>query len=270
MLFQIYKNQLEHVRKGCLARQHQDICTDGSRIESSHKSWNDIARTHPCGLVLFIACAHDFVLRRNIRIAYKLKKPVFLTATFGCHYIALCDRVARRWNVVSRRAHEVLANHPLLPVALKLLEVQSKERLGLVNSAHTDTFGGLFEMKEEDVDVQVPGSSIEVTEDDQTEELLKTMKLDPSLTRMPLQPRAESSNAAQQGAKNRLALPVDATRDTATAALTVSLHASLSASPADMPSPIKAAAKPTNAPNAGGSTITAANIIVSVLTGGYS
>jgi hypothetical protein len=39
---QVHDEQLHHVRKGCLVRSWQDISTDGSRIEGSHKGWNSL------------------------------------------------------------------------------------------------------------------------------------------------------------------------------------------------------------------------------------
>ena len=39
---QVHKEQLNHVRKGCLERRRQDIPSDGSCIEGSHKGWNSL------------------------------------------------------------------------------------------------------------------------------------------------------------------------------------------------------------------------------------
>src|SRR5258707_13202361 len=66
--FQVHADQLNHVKKGCLARHRQDIASDGSRIEGSHKGWNSLQRAQPSGIEMYVALAHDFVLRRNIRV----------------------------------------------------------------------------------------------------------------------------------------------------------------------------------------------------------
>ncbi|KAJ7659690.1 hypothetical protein DFH06DRAFT_935341, partial [Mycena polygramma] len=56
--------QMQHVRKGCLARPREDISSDGSRIEGSHKEWNSIQRSFASGLEMQTALGHDFVLHR--------------------------------------------------------------------------------------------------------------------------------------------------------------------------------------------------------------
>ena len=43
---QTHLNQLAHVQKGCLACLHQDICSNGSCIEGSHKGWNSWVLPH--------------------------------------------------------------------------------------------------------------------------------------------------------------------------------------------------------------------------------
>jgi hypothetical protein len=64
-----------HVKKGCLERSQQDISSDGSRIEASHKGWNGLQRSFACGLVLLVVLAHNFVLRRNCRVAFSSDEP---------------------------------------------------------------------------------------------------------------------------------------------------------------------------------------------------
>ncbi|KAF9014709.1 hypothetical protein BDZ89DRAFT_894715, partial [Hymenopellis radicata] len=53
-------DQVTHARKGCLTRSRQDILSDGTRIEGSHKGWNSIMRAMPCGLSMFISLSDDF------------------------------------------------------------------------------------------------------------------------------------------------------------------------------------------------------------------
>ncbi|PIL31911.1 hypothetical protein GSI_06615 [Ganoderma sinense ZZ0214-1] len=58
----VHAKQLAHVQKGCLARPRDDIATDGSRIEGSHKGWNSIMQSFPSGLEVMNALGHDHVL----------------------------------------------------------------------------------------------------------------------------------------------------------------------------------------------------------------
>ncbi|KAJ7150806.1 hypothetical protein C8R46DRAFT_1229740 [Mycena filopes] len=48
----VHAAQLKHLQKGCLSRLRQDIASDGSRIEGSHKGWNSIQRASASGLEL--------------------------------------------------------------------------------------------------------------------------------------------------------------------------------------------------------------------------
>jgi hypothetical protein len=82
---------LMHVRRGCLARNIQDLPSDGSRIEGSHKG---IHRSFALGLELAEAFGHDHVLRRNLRVAYKSKKLTpFVISTYGSHHTRLVDSI---------------------------------------------------------------------------------------------------------------------------------------------------------------------------------
>ncbi|KAJ7872646.1 hypothetical protein B0H14DRAFT_2291039, partial [Mycena olivaceomarginata] len=101
----VHTAQLKHLHKGCLSRQRQDIATDGSRIEGSHKGWNSIQRAFASGIELQNALSHDFVLRRNIRIAFS-RTPgtagshAFARSTFGSHHTRLVDQTASILNDV--------------------------------------------------------------------------------------------------------------------------------------------------------------------------
>ena len=55
-----------HVRKGCLACLHQDVASNGSCIEGSHKGWKSIMQSFLSGHVVYTAHAHDFVLHQNL------------------------------------------------------------------------------------------------------------------------------------------------------------------------------------------------------------
>lgn len=146
---QVHADQLVHVRRGCLERVCPDLPSDGSRIEGSHKGWNSIMRAHPSGIEMFTALAHDHVLRRNVRVAYKKPFPSnFVKSTFGSHHVRLISCAAELWNeIISCEVHmSTCANLQPRPV---LLQVDSGECFGLVCSEFSTTFGGLFQVKEE-------------------------------------------------------------------------------------------------------------------------
>ncbi|OBZ69969.1 hypothetical protein A0H81_10476 [Grifola frondosa] len=72
----VHADQLNHMKKGCLARPRQDIAADGSR--------------------------HDFVLRQNIHVAISSVPPsgLFITSTHGSHHIHLTNRINELWNTL--------------------------------------------------------------------------------------------------------------------------------------------------------------------------
>ena len=50
---------MNRVWKGCLARKHRDLRSDGSRIEGSHEGFQ---RARSSGLAVSVALGHDHVL----------------------------------------------------------------------------------------------------------------------------------------------------------------------------------------------------------------
>ncbi|TFY83333.1 hypothetical protein EWM64_g678 [Hericium alpestre] len=206
----VHEDQLAHVKKGCLTRPRQDIRTDGSRIEGTNKHWNSIMRSHPSGVELFTALAHDFMHRRNMRVGFNARvdgqhpvrsRDAFLSSTHGSHHVRLTDHIAKRWNdllfqVEQRRNHNTdLAPLPRLPV------VNSGEAFGLVSSSHAKTFSGLLEeqvkqhqndppTKEELLEPSV--DLVELAERKDLDEveprsatLLRSMHIDPALRLLP-------------------------------------------------------------------------------------
>ncbi|EDR02023.1 uncharacterized protein LACBIDRAFT_332792 [Laccaria bicolor S238N-H82] len=145
----VHADQLVHVRKGCLAHLCQDVASDGSRIEGSHKGWNSIMRSFSSGLEVYTALAHDFVLHRNLRVvaSYGYNTGVvgkFVASTDGCHHLSLVDAIAQLFNSIHRKSEGgAVITLPVLP------RVDSGETFGLVSSNHTETFGGLLILKEE-------------------------------------------------------------------------------------------------------------------------
>ncbi|TFY73725.1 hypothetical protein EWM64_g10287 [Hericium alpestre] len=149
----VHADQLKHVRKGCLMRRCQDVRSDGSRIEGSHKGWNNIMRAHASGLETFVALGHDFVLRRNVRIASsRADPPPFIAeSTFGSHHVRLASHGARLWNSAieaDRRFYRATGNDFRPRAEMRI--VDSGETFGLIRSVDAETFGGLIRLKEEE------------------------------------------------------------------------------------------------------------------------
>lgn len=144
---QVHQEQLKHVRKGCLERSVQGIRADGSRIEGSHKGWNSLQRAQPSGVTMLAALGHDFVLRRNVRVAFSRPELTpFLKFANGSHHLRLCDYIARLHNTLQQKTTD--SQLQLLP---ELGDIDSGETFGLVMSDHVATFGGLL-IKEENIE----------------------------------------------------------------------------------------------------------------------
>ena len=149
----MHREQLRHVRKGCLERRRQDIPSDGSRIEGSHKGWNSLQRAQPSGITVLVALGHDFVLRHNIRVGYSSiansstpdsEGTTFLTSTHGSHHVGLVAAIATLHNNILNV--EVVSSIGSLP---ELSDIHSNEVFGLTRSDHASTFGGMIDIKEE-------------------------------------------------------------------------------------------------------------------------
>ncbi|KAK6969492.1 hypothetical protein R3P38DRAFT_3500892 [Favolaschia claudopus] len=186
----VHNAQLSHVHRGCLARPRDDIASDGSRIEGSHKGWNSLQRSVASGLKLQTSLGHDFVLRRNIRVALDGKTKYddpFVKSTFGSHHIGLVDHNASLWNALLTPGG-VLSQRP------RLVDVPSEEKFGIVPSAHADTFDGLFLIKPEPEDEDVDSMGLEDVYSEQPGEmythhraiLIEELNLDPKLFDQPL------------------------------------------------------------------------------------
>jgi hypothetical protein len=143
---QVHQEQLKHVRKGCLERSVQGIRADGSRIEGSHKGWNSLQRAQPSGVTMLDALGHDFVLQRNVRVAFSRSEMTpFIKFTNGSHHLRLCNHVAKLYNTLQQNNATAGCKLQVLP---ELRNVESRETFGLVMSDHAATFGGLL-VKEE-------------------------------------------------------------------------------------------------------------------------
>ncbi|KAG1849139.1 hypothetical protein DFJ58DRAFT_662610 [Suillus subalutaceus] len=143
----VHQERLKHVPKGCLERSVQGIRTDGSRIEGSRKGWNSLQRAQPSGVTMLAALGHDFVLRRNVRVAFSRPELMpFLKFANGSHHLRLCDYIARLHNTLQQNTTD--SQLQLLP---ELGDIDSGETFGLVMSDHVATFGGLL-IKEENIE----------------------------------------------------------------------------------------------------------------------
>lgn len=131
---------------------------------------------------MFIALAHDFVLRRNCRITFSSKTPTpFTISSNGTHHVRLISHIAAKWNHLLGKEKRA-KNAPRLVRLPELQVVSSGEKFGLVSSDYTNTFKGLIEVKlevEED-----PFDKQEVGAFDPAE-MLKSMNIDPNLLNIP-------------------------------------------------------------------------------------
>jgi len=106
-------------------------------------------RSHASGLEVFTALAHEFVLRRNIRVTYskvKASDSSFVASTYGSHHTRLVNHINMLWNVLAqteRPTSNILHLRAILPI------VVSSETFGIVTSSFAITFGGLIQMKDE-------------------------------------------------------------------------------------------------------------------------
>ncbi|GBE84526.1 hypothetical protein SCP_0605050 [Sparassis crispa] len=140
-----HEEQLGHVQKGCLARAHQNVASDGSQIEGSHKGWNNLQRLHASGLeVLLTALGHDHVLRWNIHIVSDCQRdPLdpFLSSTHRSHHIRLVDSVAKLWNtLLEDEAVKKLRGLRCLP---EMQAIDSGEVFGLIQAQYATTYHNL-------------------------------------------------------------------------------------------------------------------------------
>ncbi|KAG1774617.1 hypothetical protein EV702DRAFT_1047571 [Suillus placidus] len=193
----VHEEQLKHVHKGCLERPRQDIRTDGSRVEGSHKGWNSLQRVHTSGIVTFTGLCHDFVLRRNIRVTFsRATKSDFLSSTHGSHHVHLVDGIAKLFNHL--RLEEKTISACCLPLA-ELQDVLSNEHFGLVESSFASTFGGLLDVKAEEdspIDLNMSrnkllealgddGDAVDLVLRSTRAEILEEFDIDPWLLSMP-------------------------------------------------------------------------------------
>ncbi|EIW64988.1 uncharacterized protein TRAVEDRAFT_159779 [Trametes versicolor FP-101664 SS1] len=178
-----HAEQLSHVKKGCLARPRNDVRSDGSRIESSHKGWNGLQRSHASGLESLTALCHDFVLRRNLRVemATGVDASAFVRSTYGSHHVRLVDAIARLWNDIlgdmQRSGRALPADIKPLPA---LEPVNSGETFGLSTMGLTTAaHHALITLKEEPTDDNL----LDLSSQDllNAQQILSDIGIDPAL-----------------------------------------------------------------------------------------
>ncbi|KAI1781856.1 hypothetical protein LXA43DRAFT_977872 [Ganoderma leucocontextum] len=219
-----HREQLEHVRKGCLARPREDVATDGSRIEGTHKGWNSLQRTHPSGVEVLTALAADHVLRHNIRVDYANTNPYpFTTSTFGSHHVGLVNACGQLWNSLLDPVNRGQKRPPadLSPVPV-LQPAASNESFGLVKANSDFTvYHSFIAIKEEPDDSLV---NLSAEDPEEAERIVRSLGIDPTLLHKPLRqdPGLSTSESAGQTYKRARALQSDAPSSSAPFASTSS------------------------------------------------
>ncbi|KAG1785108.1 uncharacterized protein HD556DRAFT_1435280 [Suillus plorans] len=185
----VHEEQLKHVQKGCL--EH------GSRVEGSHKGWNSLQRAHTSGIVTFTGLCHDFVLQRNICVAFsRASKSDFITSTHGSHHVHLINRIAKQFN--NLRLEDKATSTCCLP---ELVETPSEEHFRLVKSSFVSMFGGLLDVKAEESPVELDmtgpklleplsgeGDALNLALQSARSEILEELNIDPQLLSQPQAP----------------------------------------------------------------------------------
>ncbi|KIK80690.1 hypothetical protein PAXRUDRAFT_764767 [Paxillus rubicundulus Ve08.2h10] len=146
----VHQEQLKHICKGCLTHHQQDIQSDGSWIEGSHKGWNGVQHVQPSSIVMLRGLLPDFVLCHNLCIVdCRDDKSSFITSTHGSHHISLMHGITTIHNKLKKL--EPASKVETLP---ELPDIDSGEVFGLMKSDYSTTFNGLLLVKEELSDVE--------------------------------------------------------------------------------------------------------------------
>ncbi|THH19481.1 hypothetical protein EW146_g1687 [Bondarzewia mesenterica] len=245
----VHADQLAHVKKGCLTRRRQDIRSDGSRIEGSHKGWNSIQRSFASGLEVFVALAHDFVLRRNVRIALSSGTSSFIISTHGSHHLRLVNHVAGLWNSLVEIESGRVGKGTNLKGRPRLLSVSSQETFGLVQSDYSITFSGLLPIKDEDLEEPINLLQRAAKDEFEPAAIMQSMQIDPALllkpqiTHTPIRSSGSSTlrNQPPQATATRVSTATRSIGSCEMGALNAALTATMSASRSSTPMATKPA-----------------------------
>ena len=146
---------------------------------------------------MYAALAHDFVLRRNIRVLLLHEKTrkqpsstdLLVSFSSGSHHISLLGHLASCFNSLLDKEPQILrATLPPLPV---FQVVNTDEVFGLVRSEHTESFGGLLIVKEETEDQVLQELSRRISEESDAggdSDLSARLGIDPKLLSIANQP----------------------------------------------------------------------------------
>ena len=100
---------------------------------------------------MFNALAHDYVLRRNVRVNLQSPSPSdFLSSSHGCHHLRLVSKTGQLWNALVQREAENKCNNDKVMQKLHRSTrpvqkvINSGETFGLVSSESFSSFDGLF------------------------------------------------------------------------------------------------------------------------------
>lgn len=130
----IHQDQLRHVNNGCFGRPTglEHLPADSSRNESMHHQWNNLQRGVACGLNTFLNLSHDFVHRRNCRIAKGKNRSAFINAAQGSHHLLLVDATLKLLNRLSTPSTAYAAQ--VAPTWELFPDVKSGETFGLIKT----------------------------------------------------------------------------------------------------------------------------------------
>ncbi|KAL6307929.1 hypothetical protein BKA93DRAFT_726473, partial [Sparassis latifolia] len=189
----VHEDQLGHVKKGCLVHVRQDVPSDESHIEGTHKGWNGLQCSFTSGIEVLTALCHDYILRCNVCIAFTLEQSSdFLTSTYGSHHIHLVDAIAKLWNTLLEWPDDACSKGGHLRRLPELKLVASSEKFGLVSAKCVENYQNLIEIKEEPRKDLTDLSSLQGTAEFDT--MFHELQIDPALLLLPA-PSRESSQA---------------------------------------------------------------------------
>lgn len=171
------------MKKGCLTRPRNDVRSDGSRVEGTHKAWNSLQRSFASGLEMLTMLSHDLVLRRNHRVDLSSSSPTpFAMSTHGSHHIRLVGHIACLWNTMRKNVKHAQLFSGLQDRAT-FRKVDSGESFGIVRSQFIEGYQYLVDIKEEERDDLLDLSS---QPSDVARQVLASINIDPDLLSRPL------------------------------------------------------------------------------------
>jgi hypothetical protein len=152
---------------------------------------------------MLTALAHDFVLRRNIRVSTTgcdAPPNAFTRSAFSSHHVQLVNANARTWNALLEKQKSM---SPTAVTVLQLLpelpDVASQESFGCVTSHHAASFGGLLEVKSESEDEAIDFGSNSYSSSS-IEDIAQDLNIAPLLLFTPptaqVQPQANSASTS--------------------------------------------------------------------------